>query len=285
MKIKHYHITILLALFIAACTEDVNLPFDSTYTRLCVEGSITTDTIAHKVILSRSGDALGKDQIVYISNAKVSITDGTDTFKLTENSYKKGVYETQPNIYGVAGKTYTLNISNIDINGDDVLENYSAKSQLLFENPIDSIKTISQIYSERENGWLVKLYALDPGGRNYYIVKASKNGNLITDSISEYGITNNAGFEGKYYPGIGVYYFSNNKIDERILVGDTITLELDGITQDYFDFINGYKQEIGFKTPIFSGPSANVSTNIEPKNKAVGFFAAYSIQRKNCIFK
>ena len=268
---------------IIACSRDDKLPLDSV--RLYVNGSITTDTIIHKVILSRSGDALGKDQIVYISNAKVSITDGTDTFILTENQNKKGVYETQPNVYGVVGKTYTLNISNIDINGDDVLENYLAKSQLLFENPIDSINTISQIYSEREKGWLVKLYALDPGGRNYYIVKASKNDTLITDSISEYIITNNTGFEGGYYNGIGVYYFSNNKIDERISAGDKITLELDGITKEYFDFISGYQQEIRGENPLFSGPSSNVSTNIEPKNKAVGFFAAYSVQRKSCIFK
>jgi hypothetical protein len=281
MKIFNTHkklslIVIISSIMIGACTERINLPFDSTYTRLVVDGAITTDTTAHKVLLSRSNDALNKNEIVYVSNAVVTISDGTTVFPLTENSKKHGLYETQPNVFGQTGKKYTLNVSNVDVNDDGVLESYSASSEIKSINVIDSITFFYQQFGPETGGWLINLYGWDNGGRNYYLTKAYKNGVLLTDSLKEYGKANNAGFDGKYYPGFSVYFLNNNKIDERVKEGDTITLELDNITEDYYNFIDGFQQEYQPKNPIFGGPSANVLTNIEPKDKAVGYFAAYS---------
>jgi hypothetical protein len=268
-----------------SCTEDINLDLDTTYVRLVVDGSISTDTTSHKVILSRSGDPLNRDSIIYVSDAVVTINDGTSEITLAENPLHKGVYETPPTYYGVPGKTYTLNISNVDVNDDGTKETYSASSYLKRMNKIDSIALVYQKFAEEEYGWMVKLYALDAGGRNYYLTKVEKNGVLLTDSIKEFGKAINDGFSGKYYPGFPVYYLSHSKIDERLTVGDTITLVLNCITEDYYNFVDGFQKEYMPKVPIFSGPSSNVITNIEPKEKAVGFFAAYSTQRKSIVFK
>ncbi len=275
----------LFPLIFGACTEDINLSFDSTYTRLVVDGSINTDTTEHKVTLLKSGDPLNTQPLRYVSNAIVSITDGADTFKLTEDTVKKGVYKTKPNVFGLPGKTYKLNISNVDVNGDGVLETYTASSSIKSINPIDSFKIVYQKYNSQNKGWLILLYSQDIGGRNFYCIKVYKNSVLLTDSLKEYSISSNVGFEGKYYSGLPVYFLNENKPDERLKTGDTITLELDGITEDYYNFIDGYKQEIQPKIPILSGPSANVSTNINPKDKAVGFFAAYSVKRKSLVYK
>jgi len=273
-----------LVLLLGSCTEEVDETYSTQYLGLVVEGSITTDTTVHQVILSKTGDPLNTQAELFVSNAIVTISCGTDTFKLTENA--KGVYETQPNVYGVPGKTYTLNISNVDVNNDGVLETYTANSLLKNENPIDSISFFLQNEGSDFKGCAINLYSQDiGGGRDYYLIKVSQGGDMLTDSIHEYQIANNSGFEGKYYDGITVYFLDYNKADEILADGDLVTLELDGITQDYYNFIDAYKKEYFPKNPIFSGPSANVPSNILPSDKAVGFFAAYSVQRQSAIYR
>ena len=273
--------------FISSCTEDINMPLDSTYTRLVVDGSITTDTMKHKVRLTKSGDALYKLPVQVISNATVMISDGSNEFTLHEDALNKGIYETDSTVYGVPGRTYTLHISHVDINDDGVFEEYTAQSYLKKENPIDSIQIVYDGRIADNSGWVINLYAQEiGGGRNFYLMKAYKNGVLLTDSINEYtNMSDNTGFNGGYYNGFPVYMLQKSKIDERVQIGDAITLEMDGITEDYFNFVQDYIQEYFPKIPIFSGPSANISTNIEPKDKAVGFFAAYSIARCTKIYK
>ena len=277
----------LLVVFMGGCTENADMSLDTTFHGLDVVGEITTDTTTHRVILSKSGDVLNRTPIEYVSNAVVTISDGSLVFPLTENPDKKGVYETAPNVYGQAGKTYTLSISNVDINGDGTLETYSATSELKKINPIDSFKFVRENADTYMNGWSLNMFSQDiGGGRNYYLIRVRVNGKMVTDSINEYGTGLNAGFEGKYYYGASVYFLSYNKVDERLTpMKDTVTLELAGITKEYYDFIEAYKIEYNPKNPIFSGPSANPGTNIVPKENACGFFAAYSIQRKSRVYK
>jgi len=270
----------------SSCTEEIDFPFESTYVRLVVEGEINTDTTTHRVRLSKSGDALNQTPGQVISNAIVTISDGTVDFILNENSSKPGIYETDSAVYGVPGKTYTLTISNVDVNADGVMEEYTASSFLPRINPIDSIQVQFEQYTSDIKGWLINLYAQEiGGGRNFYLLKAYKNGILLTDSISEYtNFADNTGFEGKYYNGFSVYYLDHNKLDERLVKGDVVTLEMEGITQEYKDFLLGFMLEYQPKVPIFSGPAANIPTNIQPEDKAVGFFTAYSAKRKSRVY-
>jgi hypothetical protein len=270
-----------------ACTEEIQMPLDSTYVRLVVDGEINTDTAVHRVRLSRSGDALNEKPGNVISNAVVTITDGSETFNLTENTGNPGVYETDSTVYGVEGKTYTLNISNVDVNNDGTMEEYSASSYIPRINPIDSIQVKYEAFYGDDKGWLINLYALEiGGGRNFYLLKAWKNGVLLTDSTYECtSFADNTGFEGKYYDGFSVYYLNYNKDDERLVNGDVVTLEMDGITGEYKDFLQAFITEYQPKIPLFSGPSANIPTNVMPSDKAVGFFNAYSCRRSSRVYK
>jgi hypothetical protein len=238
------------------------------------------------VKLSTSGDALNEHPGHAISNAVVTISDGSNVFDLHENISKPGTYETDPSVYGVPGRTYTLHIANVDVNGDGVMEEYMASSFLPKEDPIDSISVQYEKFGSYDKGWLISMYAQEiGGGRNFYLMKAYKNGVLLTDSTYEYtNMSDNTGFNGQYYNGFSVYMLSENKTDEKLKTGDTVTLEMDGITGDYEKFILGFIDEYYPKIPIFSGPSANVPTNVEPNDKAVGFFAAYSAYRKSKIY-
>ena len=65
--------------------------------------------------------------------------------------------------------------------------------------------------------------------------------------------------------------------------GDSITLEMAGITEEYANFIWDVQDETGFNTPLFSGPPANIRGNIS--NGAIGFFYAYSSVRASTIIE
>lgn len=276
----------IILLLTTACTEKADFPLENTYVRLVVDGEINTDTTVHRVRLSSSGDALNENPGGAISDAIVTISDGHLVFDLEESDENAGVYETDPSVFGIPGKTYTLNISNVDVNNDGVLEEYTASSFLPVINPIDSIDLEFRDFGQQYKGWVINLYAREiGGGRNYYLLKTYKNGILLTDSTSEYTrFADNTGFEGAYYNGFPVYDLNYDKLDERLEPGDTVTLEMDGITGEYKDFLLGFFLEYQPKIPLFSGPSANIPTNIIPSDMAVGFFTAYSAMRKSRVY-
>jgi len=280
LKNKILSYLFFVVIIISGCTEEINLELDSTYTRLVVEGKITTDTTVHTIILSKSTDAVGKNPIEYISNAHVTVSDGDSTIILHENPNKKGYYETDSNYYAIVGKTYTLTITNVDINNDGISETFTASSLTKEFFRLDSVKIFPfQQNSKQHSGKIISVFGQDPGGKNYYMFNVFKNNNL---SIREYIIGDNSGAEGQYINNAPIdLVFDKNP--ERIMNSDTIKVEACNITKEYYDYINGCINEYK-KNPIFSGPSSNVITNIQPSDKAVGFFSTYSVSRKNVIF-
>ena len=280
-------LVLAISIIAVGCTEIIdNISLDTTRPRLVVEGYISTDTTRQMVKLSKMGDALKKDPIQLVSNAVVTISDGSTTFGLTEDQLQKGTYYTAPDVFGVPGRTYTLQIKNVDVNGDNVMEEYTAQSLLKRLNPIDSVHLVYNNLYRDTNGWSVNLFSMDPGqGRNFYLIKILRNNQLLTDSIFKYSITDNNGFEGKYFDGYPVYSLREDRKDEKLTPGDTVTVEMYGITEDYYSFISSYISDYYPKVPIFSGPSANIPTNIKPADDAVGIFTAYSIKRKSVIYK
>lgn len=270
----------------SACTETIDdIYLDSTRTRLVVEGYISNDTIRQVIKLSKLGDPLMKNPVQKVSGAELTVSDGTTTWSFIEDPEKKGTYLTDQAVYGVVGKNYSLRIRNVDINDDQIKEEYTAQSKIKGLNPIDSLHIVLNTDMHFKY-WSINLYTMDPGnGRNHYLIKVLKNNKLLTDSIFKYSIGDNTSFEGKYYDGFPVYNLREERLSEKPVKGDTITVELYGITEDYFSFISAYIQDYYPKIPIFSGPSANIPSNIKPFDDAVGIFAAYSIRRKSVIYR
>jgi hypothetical protein len=272
---------LLLLSVLSQCTERIEVEVDSSFTRLAVEGYISTDTTQHKVRLTRSGDYFYNQPAQPVSDATVSISNGDSVVILSESNEYPGLYLTDPDYYGLAGKTYTLAVTGVDIDEDGVSEEYSASSELRSVNSIDSIQL------EKLNGpdftiYQVLLYALDPPVKNFYAFKVYRNGYLITDSLHEMLVQDDVFFNGNYTFGIPVQFLNQSEKDEIILPSDTITLEINGITDKYYNFILEAQSEIFYQTPLFSGPPANISSNIS--NGALGFFAAYSVTRSSVVF-
>ena len=65
-----------LSLLIFSCIERIDIELDNSYTRLVVDGVITTDTMAHTIFLSESTSYYYNQPAPAVSGAEVQISDG-----------------------------------------------------------------------------------------------------------------------------------------------------------------------------------------------------------------
>ena len=283
MKIHNSITTIIVLLAISTmlwnCTERIEIDLDSTYTRLVVEGNVTSDTTVHWIRLSETGDYFYNQVAPAVAGASVSIDDGVTVHVLRESDTLPGWYSTSPDYHGVPGRTYTLRIANVDIDKDGEPEDYSAASTMNPVNPLDSIKI--EWFDTFFTGYQVRIWAWDPPRPDWYAFKIRKNGILLTDTLYEMIVQSDEFFNGNYTYGIPSQFLSTDKPDEVVEVGDTITFEINGITEEYYNYVIEAQSQVFTQTPLFSGPPANIRTNID--NGAIGFFEAYSVNYSSTI--
>lgn len=281
MKIIYKYILfpIFGLLFLNSCTERIDVKLDETYTRLIVEGNLTTDTMEHLFYLSKTADYFSNQPAPKVNGATVSITDDLgNQVQLTEK--ESGIYATPADFAGQVNTKYELQIDlEEEIGG---FSRYEASSVLPAVNPIDSI---GMEFNERfgEDGfWIIKLYATDPGGvENFYQFKAYRNGILLTDTLDKVSFVDDQLFDGNFTFGIGVLYFNNSYENQQFKIGDTITLEMGGITKEHFTFMSNVNEATSFQNPLFGGPPANVLGNLD--NGAFGYFSTYSTTYSSII--
>lgn len=272
---------ILVTFILGSCTEEVEIELDSTFTRLVVFGSITTDTTVHQVDLSKSADYFFNQPAEKVNDAIVELSYGDTSFRLTENPEKPGIYETEPDFYGRVGETYNLTISGVDIDEDGEEEIYTAGSYLPEVNSLDSI-TLKYTSNSFFSGWEIQVWTFDPADqRNFYVFKAGLNGRIVTDTLTEFVIQNDDFFNGSETNGITSQFLDDAIEDQKAVPGDIITFEINGITEEYYNFLFQAQTESFGQVPLFSGPPANIGSNIS--NGALGFFTAYSVERASRI--
>ena len=261
---------LVAVLVLKSCTEPINISLNSTNVRCVIYGEITTETKAHKVTITKSADYYSNKPAETISGAMVTITDGVSTIPLVESITEPGNYFTNSNVYGELGKIYTLNVSNVDLLGDGVMSSYTASSEM---KPVGRIDSIETVFNSRWKVWEVKAWAKDPvETEDYYLCKAYINGVLYTDSLINYSVADDKFFNGNNTNGLSVVSFIEK---DTIRVGTNITLDICGISKDYFKFISEVQTLLYGQSPMFSGPPANIRTNLS--NDAIGYFTAYSV--------
>jgi hypothetical protein len=279
VQIKAIFLLTGILFFMTSCTEKIDIDLGTTFTRFVVEGAVTTDTMRHHVKLSKSIDYYSQTDIPAVSDAVVTIDDGITTVILEENDTLPGYYETPADYYGIPGRIYHLNIELQEaINGQT---NYSASCLL---NPVAPIDSINVVYKEEWEAWELQIYAWDPGAINFYSFYVYRNGDLVTDTINEIGISDDKYFNGNFTYGAPVYYFIKDDPTENVFPGDTITLQMGGITEEYYYFVYDVIMEtFEYRNPLFSGPPANISTNIT--NGGMGFFTAYAVSYATTVYE
>ena len=269
-----------LLLFVATlmgCTERIDLELDETYSRLVVDGEITSEIKAHRVRLTTSSSFLGEEPDFPVQGASVKISDSRSVYPLKENPDEPGNYYTDAGVEGIPGETYMLDIElQEEINGTT---HYTASCSMFPAAPMDSIGIQ---WIEQWEVWEIQCYAQDPPSRDFYMFDLLRNGTLLTDTINERFVTDDQFYNGSYTNGVGVGYLSPSE-GEDIQPGDEITLRLGRITEEYYQYYWEVVSETGYNNPLFGGPPANIKGNIS--NGAMGFFSAYAVEVAGKIYE
>ena len=277
MKIKQVICGLAIFVFAVACKEDIDLKLKNTAPRFVVDGRITTDTTVHIVRLTMSADYFSNKLVPSVSGAKVTIDDGQQVIRLSESNDEPGFYLTPTDYYGLPGRTYELKIEDEDANNDGQSEIYEAQSTM---QPVNEIDSIDYEYDDIEKVWKVFLYAQDiPDREDYYMWAVAKNDSLVSDQYSELVTTSDKFFDGNYASGEEVQSIEEEDEDGDVKItikdGDWIRLFMCGVTKEFHEYLEAVEEETGFKNPMFSGPPANVLSNIS--NGGLGYFTVYSV--------
>lgn len=259
-----------------SCTEIVDIELDSTFTRLVVYGTITTDSVRHEVQLTTTTDYFFSEAPPSIENATVTVSFGNTSVDLETSAERPGIYTFPEAIQGQPGVQYDLVVSNVDVDQDGSTESYSATTVMPRIATPDSI-SVQKFISPFFSGYQVAIWSPDPPEANYYNFKLWRNNELLNKRLSDYTVQPDDFFQDNYIPGLPIGFLNDDDEDEAVFPGDTVTLEVNSIAEEYYNFITEAQNEIFGNNPLFSGPPANVSTNLE--NGAVGIFTAYSIAK------
>jgi hypothetical protein len=276
---KLIYIIPVIILLISACTERIDIPLESSFTRLVVYGTLTSDTTTHYIRLTRTTSYYYNEAPPPVTGATVEISDDAgNSENLTEE--EPGKYATSPQFAAVPGRIYTLRINlSEQINGQS---SYIATSSVPEINSIDSIGLVYHADWGDKGVYEVTCYYQDPPSKDFYMFNIYKNGELLTDTITKRAVTDDNFFNGNYTNGIGVGYLYQSDPRAVLKPGDVVTFQGCSITEDYFKFVQTLQTETGYQNPLFSGPPANVKSNVS--DGAVGFFAAYSVAYASKVF-
>jgi len=271
---------ILIVIFVAACTERIDIHTDDAPPRLSIYGYITTDTMQHAIRITYSAGYFTTNPPVGVNNAIVTITDNDG--KVIPLSYTPvdtipGLYLTESDIFGVEDKTYTLDVR---INNN---EHYSATAYLQEINHIDSIGLQLSPIPLLRNRVEVLLYAVNSGVKTNYCFFIAINDSVVNSSINRWMVVGSEFFgDRNYIDGVACYYLdqdpnNHHHRNEVLKIGDKVTLNINAVSDEYATFIRNVQTEIRGSNPIFGGPPANVPTNITSKegNQVLGFFTAF----------
>jgi hypothetical protein len=289
----------ILVFGLFSCTEEVTIDLESGIQIIGIYGSITTEKKKQAITLSRSTEFYASGTPEMISNATVSVFDGTNTIKFSENLEQPGVYESIEEVAGEVGITSQLSVDVLDKDGS--MRHFSAESTIEpIPEQIDSVK-ILPYYSF--TGKLMDEYLkICPFFQTIadkeinYLVKVAVNDVLITDTLTQFSVIRMAELSGLYFNGwemrllfdektfpVGIYTLDINREDENIKPQDKVTLYLYSIENGYRRYIQDIKSS-GGSNPFMGTPS-NVRSNIKPEGKALGYFYTASVIEYSFVYE
>ena len=271
--------------FVFACRERIDISTDNLEPKLAISCIITTDTGRCHAYVSRTLAYFGNDEATtYSATVKLN---GKPMRSLPEAP--EGYYFTDSSFYGAPGEDYHLEVW-VDFDGDGEPEYYDAKATMPRMANLDSITLIplSQagiVYNDPP--WMVVVHFQDePGldyyGANMYVNRTKYSFSYVNYYLNEFDATTEDGryirFPTYYINDEFRWYRDNNMILEP---GDTISIELNCLSEDYYNFIRTASLEVSGGNPLFAGPPANVPGNIS--NGAAGILGVSTVSRKSLI--
>ncbi len=289
---KYLIINILTLLTIlVSCREDIVIDIEEGSPMIGIEAKFTDEMKQHEVIVSYTADFYNSDEIPMVSGAKVCITDGVDSVFFTEDANNKGHYFS-PVTAGKRNTSYTLLVDVPDEGEEDGFQHYSSESYLGDNvQQIDSLVMKPYSLITFTDDTILAIYPYfqmldDPSVT--YMLMISKNDTLVSDTLTDLTLIPTAGFAGYYLNGeeflqqnveIAVAMYKKDELK----IGDEIKIYFYNVPFEYMFYAYSLKLAMG-SNPLLGTPS-NVSSNIMPEGKAVGWFYAASLVTKSIVWQ
>ncbi len=245
-----------LFLTLTSCTKVIELDLNDAPKQVVIEGTVTDQPVPYTVRVSQSAGFYENGIGEVISNATVTISDGSTTPE-TLTYVGNGNYQTR-SLRGVAGRTYTLTVR---VNG----QQYVAQSTL--PKPV-SMEKLSTEDLPLGGGKSIFAHFTDPANsKNYYrwvlTVNDKKQGTVfVNDDRLTDGRTTRQALRS---PG-----GENDEINS----GDKVTVEMQALDANMYEYFRGLAQVVGSDQ---AATPANPTTNLS--GGALGYFSACSVSR------
>lgn len=284
----HFPVILLTMLVgLCACTERIDIKTEDAPERLVIYGYITSDTTQHAIRITRSTGYFATTSPVGVSGAQVVLRYDDNMITLSESTETAGLYLTSADVFGIEGRTYTLQV-DVDFDEDGQPETFEAVSSMPYSSELDSITLVpSTLFDDVIE---IQLYGRIPENQiSYFSFHASLNQTILNDSLSGFFIVGSEHIKQDQFAGLTCFYLDQDEDESHLTPGDTITLRVDVLPKDYADFLENARHELGGTNPIFGGPPANLETNItgvvNPNHIPVsGYFSAFSGRKKNRVY-
>lgn len=252
-------LAIMIALLTLSCEEVIDVNLNTAPPRLVIEASINwlrdTPGNIQFVKLSTTTNYFA-DGVPPVTDAIVTITNSEGTIFSFTQMDEPGLYICS-DFVPVVNETYTLVVV---YDG----ETYSSTEKLL------ATPEVTRIEQRNDGGVLgedveVKFFFNDiPNETNFYFLGIFDPYKVIP----EYGVLEDRFFQNNEMFGL---YFS-----EDLKAGDTLTFTMNGVSQNYFNYLNILLAQAGNNAGPFSTPTSTVRGNIVNQtnfdNFALGYF-------------
>ncbi|MFZ5940114.1 MAG: DUF4249 family protein [Bacteroidota bacterium] len=260
----------MIVLFLSSCEEKTSWDLETQERlMLVVEGSITNQKKAHEVKLSTPAWEIN-GEVSPVSGAIVSISDGEEVFLLSEQPAGSGLYYTEPDVQGVYGRDYTLQI---------VVEDYTFTAV----SRMDAVTPFQTIYPYKVSS--------DPDLYQLYIAESSTPA-IVKLSLDWSSVPGYETLDARDNHAI-IYHYSLSSIDVnemfaaktgqvRFPPGTQIEAEKISVSPDYEEFLRGMLSETTWNGGVFDVKAGNPKSNLSAG--ATGYFNASTVITVSEVF-
>ena len=297
---KNFIAVLIVSAGLYSCEEVIHPELELAQPVLVIDAWLNNAPGTQQIKITRSQPYFENVLPSGVSGAVVTVTDDAGkVYSFTETN--PGEYEWIPaanELFGEVGRTYELRVQEGN-------ETYIAESRMGRVPAIDSITFFLEPASQfSDDQYFAEFWSTDPiEAGDAYWVKTFKNAEQLlkpSEIVTAYdaGFSKGGNFNG--VPFIVPIRRAINPFDEAedgtikspYVVGDSVYVELQSITEASFNFLNEVRIQTdrpGGFSELFATPLANVATNITNLNsngsKVLGFFNVGAVSGLGRKFK
>jgi hypothetical protein len=274
-----FTIVLLATFFVLSCQEELDIKIDNDLpVKIAVDGRITNIGQHQLLRLTKSDDYFANRETAGAEVEYLQVLEkGTGKiYAFSKVDTGAGYYISDEVFSGKVKETYELTFNF----GPD---KYSASAFLDTVPAIDSISYQYEYfnYFGGQGYYQIKMSATEPEpAGDYYLFYLYINDTLYNNELRLTANSDDEIINGKPLINIDIYYLPQEEIKSDT---NRIRLEMLSISREEYAFIIAFLNETRGNGSLFSGPPADIPTNIENKssdNSGLGFFSASSVSSK-----